>query len=261
MRAVEKQRRWIRVFNMHSTPLRYAESLGRQLDHLLERYDPIDPRQLEATLQRGPATDQPLALFTFDDGLRNHYEVAAPELERRGARGVFCIPAVFPSLSSADQVDWFRTRVRSEPNAEHLHDEDLHAMTWDQARELVDRGHRICSHSLTHEVLNSRTPGPTLEAEIVEARKRLEDQLGSTVDGFCWPSDRDPHAADARRLVRETYGYAMLGDTRPMRKGHSPLDVYRTRIEASWPMELVDLQVSGLIDAAFIARRARSLLG
>jgi peptidoglycan/xylan/chitin deacetylase (PgdA/CDA1 family) len=250
----------MRVFNTHSTPPRYAKSFARQLDHLLARYDAIDPYRLEEILERGPPAQRPSALFTFDDGFRNHFEVAAAELERRGARGIFCLPAAFLSVPREKQIEWCRTRIRRAPNAEHS-DEDLYAMSWDQARELIARGHRICCHSLTHEVLSAQTSTRTLESEIVESRHRLEDELAVPIDGFCWPSDRDRNAAAAQQLVRETYDYALLGYTQPLRKGHSRLDVNRTRIEASWPLEAVDLQISGLVDSAFMLRRARALLG
>lgn len=261
VRAVERRMGVIRVFSTHATPERYADSFGRQLDHLLARYEAVDPYRLEDALRRGPTKDRPLAVFTFDDGFRNHHEVAAVELERRGARGIFSVPAEFPSVPRDRQVDWCRRRIRFEfDGAEHAYADDLLAMSWDQARDLVARGHRICCHTATHEVLRPDTPAPTLVSEIVESRGRLEDELGVPVDGFCWPVEHDPHAAAAQRLIRTNYSYALLSDTRPLRRGHDPLAVHRTRFEASWPLEGLDLQVSGVIDGVFALRRARARL-
>ena len=98
------------MFNTHATPPRYAEWFGRQLDHLLARYEPLDPYRLEQTLEVGASGRRPAAVFTFDDGFRNHFEVAAAELEKRGARGIFSIPAAFPSVPVAEQVEWCRSR-------------------------------------------------------------------------------------------------------------------------------------------------------
>jgi peptidoglycan/xylan/chitin deacetylase (PgdA/CDA1 family) len=256
--AVERRLGIIRVFNLHGTPPRYRQSFGQQLDHLLARYDAADPHRLEEVLARGPSDGRALALFTFDDGLRNHFTVAAEELEERGARGIFSIPVTFPSVPIGKQAEWFRAHVRRRSNAEHSNDDDLYAVSWEQVRQLRTRGHRICCHSLTHEVLRKDTPWPQLKAEIVDSRRRIEHELGGPVDGFCWPSERDRRAIRAQQLVAKTYGYALVGDTRPLRKGHDPLDVNRTRLEASWPVEAVDLQVSGLIDAIFVLRRLRA---
>ena len=131
-------------------------------------------------------------------------------------------------------------------------------MSWDQVRELVDRGHRICCHSLSHEVLGPGTTNRTLTAEVVESRTRLEDELGVPVDGFCWPVSFDPRARAAIRLVREIYEYGLVTDTAPLRKGHDPLNVYRTRFEVSWPLEALDLHTSGVIDVAHLLRRVRA---
>jgi peptidoglycan/xylan/chitin deacetylase (PgdA/CDA1 family) len=259
-RAAENRLGLIRVFNYHGTPRRYGALFGLQIDHLLTRYDPVDPYRLEQALAEGPAGGRPLAVFTFDDGLRNHFTVAAAALEKRGIRGIFCIPVEFPSLSPPDQIDWFRKRVRPTPNAEHAHDDDLYAMSWDEARQLVARGHRICCHSLSHEVLDRNTPRRRLEAEIIDSKERLEEKLGVPVDGFCWPVQRDPQATVALELFRATYSYGLSGDTRPVRKNHDPLDVYRTRLEASWPLEAVDMQISGIIDLIFALRRLRNAM-
>ena len=257
----ERRRHWMRVFNCHGTPPRYAASFGRQLDHILERYNGVGPYRLEQMLADGPAGGRPSCVFTFDDGLRNHYEVAAVELERRGLRGIFSVPADFPSLPEAEQAAWFRRRVRALPDAEHATDEDMLAMSWEQARDLVTRGHRICSHTQSHEVIGAGLPLELLRKEIVDSRARLEERLGSPVDGFCWPVERDPAAADAIRLIRETYAYSLVGDTRMLRRGHDPLDVNRTRIEASWPLEVVDFQLSGIVDALFVLRRRKGVEG
>ena len=257
-RVVERRLGVIRVFNTHATPPRYAASFGRQLDHLLDRYDAVDPYRLEQVLEHGPSARRPLAVFTFDDAFWNQYAVAAAALEERGARGIFAVPAEFPSIPSGEQIAWCKKRIRWSPDAaEHARDEDLRAMSWDQARDLVARGHRICSHTLSHEVLTSRTSLEVLEAEIVDSRHRLEDALGVMVDGFCWPVEFDARATAAVQLVRETYGYALVTDTRGLRKGHDPFNIYRTRFEASWPLEALDLHTSGIIDGVHVLRRAR----
>lgn len=257
----ERRLGWMRVFNTHGTPPRHAESFGRQLDHILARYEAVDPYRLEEMLAEGPRGGRPLCAFTFDDGLRNHYVVAAAELEKRGLRGIFSVPSDFPSLPEAEQAAWFRRRVRAVPDAEHATDEDMLAMSWEQVRELAARGHRICSHTQSHEVIGRGLPLDLLRTEIVDSRHRLEERLGVPVDGFCWPVERDPAAADAIRLIRETYAYSLVGDTKALRKGHDPLDVNRTRIESSWSLDVVDFQLSGIVDALFVLRRRKGVAG
>jgi len=66
-------------------------------------------------------------LVTFDDGTSDHYQTAAPVLERNGVRGVFFVNTAHLGLPGY--------------------------MTAAQCRELQDRGHFIESHSHEHKVL------------------------------------------------------------------------------------------------------------
>jgi peptidoglycan/xylan/chitin deacetylase (PgdA/CDA1 family) len=252
-RWAEHRLRLIRVFNFHGTPERLRQSFAVQLDYLLDRYAPVDPYDVERIVVDGASTG-PMAVFTFDDGLEGHFTVAAEELEARGARGIFCVAAAFPDVPVDQQAAWFRARVRAGTDAEHASDEEQRSMSWEQARELVTRGHRICSHTLTHEVITAATDDTILAHEIRDSRFRLEEQLGSAVAGFCWPVARDSAADTARALVRQTYAYALVGDTRPLRRGHDPYEIWRTRLEASWPLPAVEFQISGLFDAYFRGR-------
>ena len=70
-------------------------------------------------------TVSPLQLtLTFDDGIKDHYSIAVPELEKRGWRGLFCI--------ITDKVGT-----------------DGH-VTWDDVRDMVKRGHEIAAHTVSH---------------------------------------------------------------------------------------------------------------
>ena len=67
-------------------------------------------------------------VITIDDGTVDHYEIAAPTLEKYGMRGIFNI---------------IGSRV-GQPGY----------MTWDQLRDLVKRGHELGNHTWTHPNLN-----------------------------------------------------------------------------------------------------------
>src|SRR4051794_17583913 len=63
----------------------------RQLDWLGERYEIIGPSEFSKWLARDDVSTQPPCLLTFDDGTRDHAEVVAPILARRGLGGVFFV--------------------------------------------------------------------------------------------------------------------------------------------------------------------------
>lgn len=255
-RRWERARPLSRIFNFHSVPEAYVDSFEQILDHLAARFEPAWPEELEDLLRAGPETHS-RALFTFDDGLANH-ELAAAALERRGIRAIFCIPASFPSLPLDQQAAWFSRNVYPVPT--ELHESaERRALTWEQVAALAHRGHRICSHGVEHVPLTASTPANVVHREVVESRRLLEERLpGVAVDGFCWPGAADPSARPADELIRATYGYSLGNNVRPLRAGASPYSLPRVNLEASWPLDVVDLQLSGVLDALYAIRRWRA---
>jgi len=226
--------------------------MARQIDHVLERYVAASPNDLTQLT----SASHSVAVFTFDDGLANNFQVAAPLLEARGLTGVFCVVAAFPDVPPDRQAAWFRTHVRPASDAEHLDDPDLRSLTWDEIRELIARGHQIACHSYTHCVIDANTPREVLVREILGARDALRARLpGVPIEGFCWPVNFDEQAIVAEDIVRANYQYALCGGSMPLFRGYDPFRIHRTNIEASWPLEVIDLQFSGAIDAKFLASR------
>lgn len=102
--------------------------------------------------------------FTFDDGDEDHALLVAPELEKRGFRGTFWIIG-----KTIDRGDSIRPRL-----------------TWEQIKDMSDRGHEMSNHSWSHGKLVLMTPE--------EARKDIEmndsaiqHHTGIKPVSFCYP--------------------------------------------------------------------------
>ncbi len=97
-----------------------------------------------------------LVLMMFDDATIDHIEQAAPILERRGGRGNFFVCEMASGMFGGPGFD-DKTRF----------------MTWEQIRELHERGHEIVNHSMHHDP-RAYADGPDEyireEAALIEAR-------------------------------------------------------------------------------------------
>lgn len=244
--AAERRRPSLRVLNYHSVPARYATAFAKQLDLLRARYRPAPADELECLARDG--VDEPTCLLTFDDGLANHLEVAAPLLEERGMTSIFAVPAAFPDVPAERQRAWFHEHVYNVVTELHDDADDVRALTWSQVAELAERGHRISSHSATHARLSAAMPAERLYAEIVESRATIEQKAGVAVEGFSWPVLYHHRATDADALVRSHYRFALVGSSRRLRAAHDPFRIPRTNLEASWPADVVELQLSPVLD-------------
>ena len=121
---------------------------------------PVDPIEPEGPLE---------LTLTFDDSCKDHWRIAADELEKRGWRGLFCIV-----------TDWIG--------------KDEKKMTWDDVRDLVRRGHEIATHTKTHPLGGGGLgwlyeQGRTNEVvrEIVESADRIEKETGVRPRLLCLP--------------------------------------------------------------------------
>ncbi|MDD5251310.1 MAG: polysaccharide deacetylase family protein [Patescibacteria group bacterium] len=101
-------------------------------------------------------------VITLDDGWENQYANAAPILEKYGYNATFF---VFTNPIGRDK----------------------RFMTWDQLRDLLDRGMTIGCHSKTHPFLHKVKDEKTMAAEVSGSKTALERELGVIVDLFAYP--------------------------------------------------------------------------
>lgn len=123
-------------------------------------------------------SDIPVVVFTFDDGGLEHYEDAAPILEKYGFRGTFNVVASTIGLTGTLRA----------------------YMTWSQCRNLARRGHAIENHTMTHPNLRELAEaGKTdeLRREIVEARDIITKEVGIAPKLLCHPFCQRNEVVDA----------------------------------------------------------------
>jgi peptidoglycan/xylan/chitin deacetylase (PgdA/CDA1 family) len=91
----------------HLYPVKDSRTFIRDLDFLLKRYKALDNEELKKIILYGEKPRKPSFFLTFDDGLREFYEIVAPILLAKG------IPAInFLNSSFVDNRDlFFRYKV------------------------------------------------------------------------------------------------------------------------------------------------------
>jgi peptidoglycan/xylan/chitin deacetylase (PgdA/CDA1 family)/CelD/BcsL family acetyltransferase involved in cellulose biosynthesis len=82
-------------------------------------------------------------------------------------------------------------------------------LDWDGARELLARGFEVGAHSMDHAILARETPAAQL-TDLVESRRRLEDELGVAVEVLAYPNgsraDYDAATVEAARRAGYSHG-------------------------------------------------------
>lgn len=175
-----------------------ARGFARQMRWLAAfKYRPIDLDTLfRARLGLARLPKRPVVI-TFDDGLQGCVEHAVPVLQSHKFTAVFYLVAGL----MGDTSRWLRPELGM----------DLPIMSWDTARSLAAAGFQCGAHTLTHPRLAGLDPAHR-HAELVDARARLEDQLGRPVMHLAYPfGSFDPQV---QRAAYEA-GYLTACSTRP----------------------------------------------
>jgi len=110
--------------------------------------------------------------YSFDDGLQDHYNNAAPLLEKFGFRGTFfIIPSKVPETNA---------QASSKKTGE------WGGISWLQLKEMLRNGHEIGNHSMSHRSLKSLNDTILLK-EIEGSWQEIKDKTGVAPLTFCYP--------------------------------------------------------------------------
>lgn len=107
--------------------------------------------------------------YTFDDGLAEHYTMAAPQLERRGFRGTFFING-------------------SKVNKDSRHVKDTTRVTWPQLREMARNGHEISNHGWAHRNF-AKFPFAAIKEDILKNDSAIFANTGIMPRTFAYPNN------------------------------------------------------------------------
>lgn len=159
--------------------------------------------------------DDSIAL-TFDDGLTNFGEIAAPLLaERRLPATVFIAPAHIGTYNSWDDA-----------NREAI--PKLTLLSWDEIRALSSQGFEFGGHGHTHIPL-AGIGSDSINKEIVTCSEVITSELGIKPRSFAYPYGEYDESAIA--AVASSFDLACTTELRCLKAGDSPyalprLDMY-----------------------------------
>jgi peptidoglycan/xylan/chitin deacetylase (PgdA/CDA1 family) len=173
------------------------DALERQLRHLIERgYRPAAALDSVTNVARS-------LHVTFDDAYKSVAN-ALPVLERLGVQAT-----VFACADYADDGRPLDVPELARPLATHA--EEMATMTWDELRDLIERGIEIGSHTLTHPHLPRLSDGE-LDIELGASRERFEDTLARPCRLLAYPYGEEDERV---RVAARRAGYEAAFAIRP----------------------------------------------
>lgn len=167
--TVEQDNRTVLVLNYHKIANEH-KSLSVTLDdfeqHMkwLQEYGftCITPGQLYDFVANGADLPEKPVLITFDDGYKDNYTNAFPIMKKYGMKGTIFVVTGF--LGVYDNY-----------------------LTWDQAKELLEAGFNIESHTYSHKSMTEASD-EDITKELVKSRQTIKEKLGIDSDFMAYPT-------------------------------------------------------------------------
>lgn len=214
------------------------EAFAEQIDYLVVNgYNIIGLRDLGILIKQGTRPPPKTICITFDDGLRDNYDVAAPILNQYGVCASFFIIA-----ATLDGADVCRTGFSSVPGK---------FMTVNELRSLKDASHELGSHSLTHESFSLLRQDEIFN-ELNESKKLIAEKLEIDCDFFVCPfgitQNRSVQKTTKDILFKCGYEMAFLGRFGACRRGSQVLDLPRITIYGGDSINVFRSKVEGKYD-------------
>lgn len=183
----------IHILNGHMVDWNHdVDSDGARFSKLLESLhkacDFVNFEDAVRMVENHTKVSRPMVAFTFDDGWRDCYTQIAPQLEKYGVNAMFFINPNFADAAGNNDVAYienFTVNTTKSPGK--------HPMSWNQMKELQQRGFLIGAHTLDHYCINDDNV-EELEHQIGDCKKVIEERLGSRCEYFAFPYGRLEHA-------------------------------------------------------------------
>lgn len=180
-------------------------------------------------------------LLTFDDGYLSWIDTCVPILEAHGAKGLFFINSGLLDIANDQEktANYMTNRLYISPKK---------PLTWDGARRLLQAGHTIGGHTMSHPSLASLSIEEATK-EVSDDKKRIEIQLGITLLDFAYPFGTKKHfseplVTDIQKLGYEKQYSAVTGFSAGGNAGATP----RTLLEKNQNISSVRRWVEGGYD-------------
>jgi peptidoglycan/xylan/chitin deacetylase (PgdA/CDA1 family) len=159
-------------------------------------YQAIDmDRLVRARLGQGSLPKRPV-LITFDDGFQGCADHAVPVLRAHEFTAVFYLVTGLMGQTSR----WMLPKLGME----------LSLMSWGTARALAAEGFQCGAHTVTHPRLAGLDP-TQCRTELLDARSRLEDELGRPAVHLAYPYGSFDHTV---QMTAAEAGYVSACSTR-----------------------------------------------
>jgi peptidoglycan/xylan/chitin deacetylase (PgdA/CDA1 family) len=239
----------------HDVPERQVPEFAAQLRHLARRWRFISPSEFNAIVLGEESLRDRCLLLTFDDGFISNRLVAEAVLEPMGIRAIFFVVPGFVDIDERAKARRYVVERIQPGRRESSLDGGLANMDWNDLAVLLERGHSIGAHTLTHARLSTVAAVSDLEREIIGSGEAIAARLGTSVTHFAYPYGEVSSVTErAISIAAMRYPFVLSG-VRGNNRSASSLAIRRDSVAPLEALGVVDAFLEGLVDVWYAKSR------
>ena len=242
----------LRVLMYHNVLSSEKNQFESTLRYLSRQWNFITPLQFEEVMQGRRKIDKNSLLLTFDDGFRSNLLIAADILSSLKIKALFFVIPDFVEKIGQDQVREFivnRLKLKLYPRDPV---DQFSNMDWSDLGRLLENGHAIGAHSMSHEPLGDGASDDILDREIIKAADRLESKLGTQIRHFAFPfGNFDSFDTRALEIAMSRYSFIHSGIRGNNIPGSFPRTIRRDALKPADKESLVGALLLGGADLRY----------
>jgi len=227
-----------RIIIYHHIAPNAVLNFRRQIEYFANHYQILSLGDWIKKLENYPALKEDILCITFDDAFHSVYERAAPILDEYAIKPCIFVPVAFIENSNMEN--------NGQKN-QHMKILD-YSMTWNQLRDLFQRGYEIGCHSWSH--ADFGRDHINFDKELNQSKFRIEHEIGGKICYFAFPFGRDVNISQEAVEKAYEYGYTKLfsGMRKPVNISHDVLP--RLYIDTRWEPGILECMLKGYFDVA-----------
>jgi len=246
------RRTGVRCLLLHRIDEYDLDSLHALLKVMDDNFGFISPEDFFTHLRGDKVISATKLLLTFDDGFKSDRIVVDQILKGMGIKALFFVcPKIVETADkiSPDFMKMVQDNVFNGLKPSLLTPKDYNFMNWEDLMVLVNEGHTIGSHTMTHKRLSAIKDANELRTEIAASKIDLETRLKIKVDCFSYPFGNNQSInASAYKIMVKHYDYCFTGLRGLNTASVSPHHLFRDKIEVEEGNEFNLNILEGMMD-------------